>query len=63
MTETRSGVAGAAAVPAAAWPRWSSVALVVAGVVVILAETTSLLCFVGIFLVAAGAYGLAFRRR
>jgi hypothetical protein len=40
------------------WPRWASIASVVSGLVVIIAETTSYLVFAGLFLVAAGIYGL-----
>jgi hypothetical protein len=46
-------------VTSAAWPRWAAITLVVSGIVVIVAETTSYLVFAGILLAAIGAYELA----
>jgi hypothetical protein len=47
----------------AAWPRWTAITLVMAGIVVIVAETTSYLVFAGVLLTAIGAYELAVASR
>ncbi len=44
------------------WPAWTSVTLLGAGLVVVLAETESLLILLGILFLGLGAYGLARRR-
>jgi hypothetical protein len=43
--------------PVAGWPRWAAAVLTASGLVVIVAETTSLLLFAGLLLVAFGTYG------
>ncbi|HTT72544.1 MAG TPA: hypothetical protein VMG99_00110 [Thermoplasmata archaeon] len=50
---------------AAGWPRWAAATVATAGVVVLIAETTSYLAIVGILLVGLGTYELvrAGRRR
>jgi hypothetical protein len=40
------------------WPGWAVAALLVSGLVVVIVETTSILFFVGAFLLAVGVYGL-----
>lgn len=39
------------------WPRWMATTLVITGLIVVVAETTSLLLFAGIALIGAGTYG------
>jgi len=46
-----------------AWPRWASVTLVVSGIVIVVAETTSYLLFAGALLTAIGAYELVLASR
>ena len=57
--------AGVPASPAksAAWPRWAALTLIVSGIVVIVAETTSYLVIVGILLTVVGAYEIALASR
>jgi hypothetical protein len=43
--------------PAAGWPRWAAAVLTASGLVIIVAETTSLLFFAGLLLVGLGIYG------
>ena len=43
------------------WPGWTSAALLASGGVLVIAETSNLLCFVGLGFVVAGLYG-ALRR-
>jgi hypothetical protein len=59
MVETSSANDGSTSPPAApGWPRWAAVLVTASGLVIILAETTSLLFFAGLLLVAFGIYGL-----
>lgn len=44
--------------PGTRWPHWTGIVLVMAGVVVVVAETSSLLMVVGALFVVAGAYSL-----
>ena len=46
------------ACPGARWPFWPGIVLVLAGVVVVIAESSSLTIVLGGFFVAAGAYAL-----
>jgi hypothetical protein len=39
------------------WPRWAAAVLTASGLVIIVAETTSLLFFAGLVLVGLGIYG------
>jgi hypothetical protein len=41
------------------WPRWAAAVLTATGLIIIVAETTSLLFFVGLTLVGFGIYGFA----
>jgi hypothetical protein len=45
------------------WPRWTTAGMMLAGAVIVVAETTSLLLFAGILLIAVGIYGALTRSR
>lgn len=45
------------------WPLWSSAALTVSGLALIVLETTNLLVLPGLVLLGLGIYGLVYRRR
>jgi NADH:ubiquinone oxidoreductase subunit 2 (subunit N) len=45
------------------WPRWASAVLTASGLIVIVAETTSVLFFAGLLLAALGIYGFVARSR
>jgi hypothetical protein len=49
--------------PDAGWPRWAAAVLTASGMVVIVAETTSLLFFAGLAFVGFGICGFAFGPR
>jgi hypothetical protein len=49
--------------PATVWPRWAAAVLTASGLVIIVAETTSLLFFAGLLLVAFGIYGFVAQAR
>jgi len=48
--------------PALTWPGWTLGALIATGIVVILAETQTVLVFLGVVLLGIGIYGAAKRR-
>jgi hypothetical protein len=51
-----------AAPQASYWPSWASAMLLLGGIVVIAAETTSWLVVLGVGFLCLGAYGFLFRR-
>jgi len=59
MSTTEAAPRPAAARAAASWPRWTTGALLASGLIIVVAETTSWLFFVGVALAGVGGYGLA----
>lgn len=49
--------------PNVGWPRWMAATVLLSGLVVVVAETTSLLFFVGVVLVGFGSYGIVYGSR